>query len=369
MATLDEDIVVAMNRGVLEPSPWRGFVATVRRRFGANYCNLIFRRCDLARSSETFDADPAVPSDLHMRYQAGFEGADPLDYYSMESCRAYLIDEFPQRPITRIFRDEFLAPAGLDHFMICLITEPSGVRAWLTVTRPAVAPAFDESDRRLLERIARSFAPCLATFAALRRADLETEKHARATRALGIGTILLDQHGTILDRDVQAQQILDGQAVLFAHRGRLRLRDCPEHRDLDREIARLVAEPVGSTRTASMIVGDPALELLLCSTRSRLDRVSASVPAVTIYLRRLDGLPPFEAHRIAELFKLCPREAELAGLLARGRTLKEAAIDLHITESTARTYSKRVFLKTGVRSQTDLVRRILTSVAPLARAH
>jgi DNA-binding CsgD family transcriptional regulator len=46
--------------------------------------------------------------------------------------------------------------------------------------------------------------------------------------------------------------------------------------------------------------------------------------------------------------------------------LAQAARVLHLSEQTARTYSKLIFAKTGTNRQADLVRLILTSVAHLA---
>jgi DNA-binding CsgD family transcriptional regulator len=59
-------------------------------------------------------------------------------------------------------------------------------------------------------------------------------------------------------------------------------------------------------------------------------------------------------------------ETALALQLVQGRTLAQAARALHISEHTARTYSKHIFAKTGTNRQADLVRVILTSVAHLA---
>ena len=53
----------------------------------------------------------------------------------------------------------------------------------------------------------------------------------------------------------------------------------------------------------------------------------------------------------------------LAILLSEGATLREAAKELGITENSARTYSKRIFMKAGVGRQADLIRLILRSVA------
>jgi DNA-binding CsgD family transcriptional regulator len=83
----------------------------------------------------------------------------------------------------------------------------------------------------------------------------------------------------------------------------------------------------------------------------------------------LQGETRFGARRheqIAELFGLLPSEARLALLISQGASLAEAADKLAITLETARSYSKRIYAKMGVRGQADLVRSILTSVLTLA---
>lgn len=59
------------------------------------------------------------------------------------------------------------------------------------------------------------------------------------------------------------------------------------------------------------------------------------------------------------LFDLTPAEARLTRLLVEGCTLSEAARTLAITEATGRVHLRRVFAKTGVARQAELVRLLL----------
>lgn len=68
------------------------------------------------------------------------------------------------------------------------------------------------------------------------------------------------------------------------------------------------------------------------------------------------------AEPVCRVFGLTAVETELAVALARGRTLQEAAQALRIKDETARSYLKKIFLKTGVNRQTDLIRLILVSL-------
>ena len=88
--------------------------------------------------------------------------------------------------------------------------------------------------------------------------------------------------------------------------------------------------------------------------------------AAVVYLSDTQAASPASAQQLIDLFDLNATEAALALQLVQGRTLAQAAREMHLTEQTARTYSKRIFAKTGTHRQADLVRLILTSVAHLA---
>ena len=58
---------------------------------------------------------------------------------------------------------------------------------------------------------------------------------------------------------------------------------------------------------------------------------------------------------VAARFELTPREREILGYLARGRTAKFIAEELVISENTAWAHIKRVYAKTGVHSKQELM--------------
>lgn len=77
--------------------------------------------------------------------------------------------------------------------------------------------------------------------------------------------------------------------------------------------------------------------------------------AAVLLLRDPDRMPQGSVESLGLAFDLTPREAELALALARGASLSLAARQLGIGEGTARQYLKRVFAKTGVARQAELV--------------
>lgn len=69
----------------------------------------------------------------------------------------------------------------------------------------------------------------------------------------------------------------------------------------------------------------------------------------------------------AMIYGLSPVQHRVAALVADGLTLNEIAERLQVSPNTARTHLQRIFDKTGVHSQSALVRVLLTAIAPVPR--
>jgi DNA-binding NarL/FixJ family response regulator len=79
-------------------------------------------------------------------------------------------------------------------------------------------------------------------------------------------------------------------------------------------------------------------------------------PSVTSrVIERMAGQPQSDSALHSLLDELTPRETEVLGLVARGRSNAEIAADLVIEESTVKTHLKRVLVKLGVRDRVQAV--------------
>jgi len=65
---------------------------------------------------------------------------------------------------------------------------------------------------------------------------------------------------------------------------------------------------------------------------------------------------------LISLYGLTRGEATLAAKLVQGKSIEEAATELYISEHTARTHLKRIFMKTDTHRQPELVVRMLLTV-------
>jgi DNA-binding CsgD family transcriptional regulator len=80
---------------------------------------------------------------------------------------------------------------------------------------------------------------------------------------------------------------------------------------------------------------------------------------VILVLNDLARKPHHELELLTRTFNLTTAEARLAGLIASGASLAEAAITLGIARETVRNQVKAIFLKTDTHRQSELVGRLV----------
>jgi DNA-binding CsgD family transcriptional regulator len=89
--------------------------------------------------------------------------------------------------------------------------------------------------------------------------------------------------------------------------------------------------------------------------------------AAALFITDPEDGAPLESRALHELFGLTPAEIRLSIALVNGKSVEEYAHEAGISSNTARTYVKRIYSKTGVRRQSELVRLLLKSSASIAR--
>jgi DNA-binding CsgD family transcriptional regulator len=129
-----------------------------------------------------------------------------------------------------------------------------------------------------------------------------------------------------------------------------RARATCDPRSLEARLARLLAECAAEGRDAHRLLGAH----LVAGTRGAPDtvvvvveRIAADPPVAS------DGLPGAEA--LVRGAGLSPREAEVALLMAHGRSNPEIASALGVTVHTAKRHAERVLAKLGVERRRDVV--------------
>ncbi len=108
-----------------------------------------------------------------------------------------------------------------------------------------------------------------------------------------------------------------------------------------------------------------AYALMIAPLNLELSQLNYQQAAAMIFITDPEMQAEVPTEMLQRLYGLTPAEAKLAALLAHGKSVTEAAEELHVTQNTARTHLKHIFQKTGVNRQNELVKLILNSLAVL----
>lgn len=361
------ELFLPIVEGIHENPPWGAFMRNLVAR---TYARRAFMLILLANSPA--NQEPTV---LHVAAPRASQ-EPPLDFRRINMLGLHPYGHL--RPERVYDLDEMLdydRPEQLEHQRAAL--NAMGIRygRWLRISAPGVADAwlmlvreredFSASAVATLTAIAPHLSSALRTLGALIEQRLQTAMAQATLVRLGIGQLALDAGGRVMAADAEAERLLAFLPDPDHAQGR-RLQLLPEtSRALNARCAELANAPGGAT-AALQVDERRGIWLLLRKAELQLAEPHAP-PAVIATLRvaRREG-ERSAVRTIAAVHGLSDREAALAHALTMGETIQDAGRRLRLTPETARNYSKRIYAKTGASGQADLVRMILTGLAPLS---
>ena len=223
--------------------------------------------------------------------------------------------------------------------------------------------------------IAAKFYPVLTRYVRLWWFHRDERNRANSYKAAlditDVGVVLLDQGLKLLFANSRARSLLDAGSGLrcegvqiaaetiddnfklqaaLQHSRNFNL--AQKHDALDRQRARLLSLRRKDGRR-------PLIVTVLAIERAAMDSRDAAIILYVLDPSRdfLDLLAP-----LCIIYKLTKAEGRLAYLLTSGLPLVAAAAAMNVQEATARSYLKKIFLKTFTNRQADLVRLMLSSL-------
>lgn len=364
-------IVSALYDAALDNRRWGEALETFRVLFEANYVTLILRSPD--------------ESNLGMMIAVGVEGGDKVTYLPY----GHSMTPFVNQPIDKVFTVEDLmteaewrrtpyyqhwcAPVDVFHVMGADISTPDSGKLRFRITRSEAAPKFSALDRARCEALLQHLRRALHIHNLIDRSESLGTLYSQAIGRLSVGTLVLDETGKVLEQNLIARELLAANDGLKLVGGRLEASYPSDNRELQQLIrsafARHSGDPmtVASAMSVSRPSGQVNLGVVVEPVPSQEWAEGKGQPAVLVYIRDAAGKSQASTAAAKQLFNLTPAETALAMELANGLSLEEAAEALNIRRNTARAHLRSIFSKTGVRRQTELVRIILNSVAPLSR--
>lgn len=264
-------------------------------------------------------------------------------------------DEIATLPVYQ----DLLIPSGYGAGTATVVAAPSGDRVIVHCERSRAEGDFGPQAIADLDTLR----PHLAR-AALLSARLEMERVATTTQtleALGLPAGVLGSGGRLMAANPSLVALMPH--TLSDQPGRLAATDPAADRLLREAVERSgEARPVRSIPIAAREERPPVILHLVPIRGAAHDvftRARFVLVATPVVARDVPG-----ADVVQGLFDLTPAEARLAALIAAGDAPIPAAAKLGITPNTARTVLKRVFQKTGVSRQAELVGLLAGTALP-----
>jgi len=359
----------------LDGTVWTTFLAALTRATGSEVSSLLVfdERLSAGHALWTF----GFPEDAMAEYPAWA----PLNPHA--KAAAPLMQDgvlFRNAPIARRefvesgFYVDFVRRYGniVDAMGICLRREGERV-VYLSSNRAASKRDFDAREWEIYEALRPHLQRATGIQTQLGSLSLWRAAGEDALERLDAAVFFLGENGRLLLHNQRGRRHLDaGDGLKLTRDGRL---SATTERDAAR-LRRAVGEAgrtgtgrghdAGDTFSLARAAGGPYGVVVSPLRRPSVPGVSG-VPAVVVVVTDADADVDV-ATVFARLYGLTAAEACLAGLLASGRSVQEAADELGITCNTVRWTLKRVFAKTGTTRQAELVRLLLTGPARFLRA-
>lgn len=290
-----------------------------------------------------------------------------------------MADGFPRRftmreevgPVgegTLSFYNDFLKPNGLGTNAV-LIKLFQGDGAFANFALPASVDR-DEIDSHARKAI-RFLSPHLMRSAKIahRLQRLEAERSALSfplSMPELAGTVVVDSMGRILHVDNGAEEIFARADVsLNAHGGRVGVDDRQGEADLHAALATATRSfrqaPPNARLTVSCNGQSPVAIDVVPFRQNFLSPFSSRAVAILL-IRRTDGQDRARAAFLRQRFGFTPKEAVVVAEILKGDGRAAVAERCGISINTVRTHLERIFEKTGVRRQAELIRVLMDAL-------
>ena len=265
---------------------------------------------------------------------------------------------------TEIFND-FLLHADVPYSLAFWLHKSTDKVAAFVVQATLRRGPFDEKDDYLLRPLMPHLRRAMEIRDRLEAKQLRSDTFATCMDRVSFGVVVLDEQGRILETNAFTERLLKTETAVRRDPDRtLWLRG-----DAGVELRRWIVTGVPSTNftqgTLPVHRSDgrqPLCVLITPLPNSPMSWLTANPRWLVLLFDPEQRIQPV-AETLAHELGITSREAELTALLSIGCDLQNVAQRLGISVHTVRTHLKSIFAKTGIHSQTELVRRALSGVA------
>lgn len=217
------------------------------------------------------------------------------------------------------------------------------------------------------EELAQGIQDALSAKAALSRQDENRLDIGKAALdSLPYGVFVVSAAGQVLFvNGVATELVRNGAGLTIGQDRTLKAWRPADTRALQDAIAAVTATGAPAREQAMFVERDSGERPLSCVVQrfSDISDGDADLGRAAIFVTDPEHTPAVSPDVLAGLFDLTASESRLLSALVASGKLEQAADDTNLTLSTARTYLKQIFSKTGTGRQGELIQMVLLSPA------
>ena len=364
------DLSTQVYQGSLETPPWRTFLRELRKAFACEAALLLWGNAGTASPLAFADFHPSLAAEQTQPFfNVGLLEAAESAFEHVVDGKGMVMFETSAALRPNLAKKVMLG-FGMEK-MMGMKTAPCGQPVFLGLFRQAGAEGFSRDGVQNFSMIRPHLDQAVRAYLRIKRGEVAERLYAGTISHLTIGAVLFDGHGRVIGFNDAARRIfentsfgitvIDDQLVLASSNDRRRF-----HAALT---AALMSHACGAPDPfvdAMRVDAIPSKLGIIVRLAPKVDYQTAQAPALIVYLDTFKDEAGPTPEMICELFGLTPSESRLVALLAEGFSLQEAAERLVLSESSVRTYSKKIFSKVGVSRQAEPVSLVMKSAAVLA---
>ncbi len=363
-----EPLVDGIYDAAVDGSRWPLVLGQLAAHFGSASAHLSFENVQSTRGSMiSFGADPSFAASYSEYYVTRNLLWQELLRRRMSGvmCDRQIIPKHEFRKSE--FYNDFLAPQDCDDLLCAPFSREANSGSTITLWRPRRFERWQRGDlehfRKLIPHLSRAVR-IGSHFAA---AGAINAFSAEALYRLGRGLFIVDASAILLFASNFAENLLSAGDGLHLDQRRLSARHPEQSEALHQLIAATAQRGAGGNLIITRQSAAPLLAMVI-PVRADTWRAIEGKPGAMVLTKDLSraSAPPVEA--FGSHYGLTPAETRVAHELLVGDGIAAAARRLKISEATARTHRIRIFQKTGVRRQAELVRVMLEWSAGAAGA-
>jgi DNA-binding CsgD family transcriptional regulator len=349
----------------LDASRWTDVLAKIARYVDGQAAGLLTK--DGVSKSGTVYYQVGVDPHFVRAYSETYWKFDPvasLPDYDLEQIVS-VPDLIPYEEFTagRFYR-EWAQPQGWIDAANAVLEKSTSSCAYMTVLRSEVSGMVDDEMRRRMGLIVPHVRRAVRTGKVIDLRQAEAATFAGILDGLSPAIFLVDAEGQIIHGNAASRAMIDAGCLLRVVHGRLAASDAQVDQTLNNAIvaAATADEEAGGKGSSVSLRGHGGeryvAHVLPLGAGERHTHGVGSRAVAALFVRKaeLETAPPSEV--IGKTYKLTPTELRVLLAIVNVGGVRQVAGNLGVADTTVKTHLGRLFEKTGVSRQADLVKLV-----------